>query len=210
MKGKPYLVGLTGSIGMGKSTTGKMFANAGVPIWDADAAVHRLYEKNGAAVPEISKLCPEATGTGSVDRDILSKWIAVSPERLSAIEAIVHPLVAADRLNFIAASDAPILLFDIPLLFETGTDRLMDATVVVTTDSSIQRQRVLAREGMTPERLDAILDRQLPDSEKRARADYVIHTGTLEAARASVQAVLRDIGDRAHARNRAGYGNDGI
>ena len=187
-----------------------MFAEEGVPVWDADAAVHRLYARGGAAVPEIAQLAPEAILEGAVDRAALSRWLSEEPGRLPELESVVHPLVAADRAAFIAAAKTPIVLLDIPLLFETGSDAEMDATVTVTVPAEIQRERVLARPRMTVERFETLLARQMPDAEKRARADYIIETLTLEDARSSVQTVLRDIRDRIDAGNRAGHGDDRI
>jgi dephospho-CoA kinase len=190
----PFRLGLTGSIGMGKSTTAAMFAEAGVPVWDADAAVHRLYAPGGAAVPAIAALHPAAVRDGAVDRAALKDWIARDPGALARIERAVHPLVAADRQAFMAAAQGkPLVVLDIPLLFETGADAQMDATLVVSAPPGVQRARVLARPGMTPEQFDLILSRQMPDAEKRARATWVIETIGLESARAAVQDLIETI-----------------
>lgn len=188
-----FVLGLTGSIGMGKSTTAQMFADEGVPVWDADAAVHRLYAPGGAAVEPIRALCPEAIVEGAVDRGALKAWMARNPSALKQIEAIVHPLVAKDRRAFLDATDADIALLDIPLLFEGGGGTGMDAVVVVSVPEDVQRDRVLARGSMDEATFQTIRDKQMPDAEKRRRADYVIETLTLEAARASVRSVLDDI-----------------
>lgn len=192
----PYLLGLTGSIGMGKSTTAAMFAEAGVPVWDADACVHRLYGQGGAAVPILAVAFPEAIRNGAVDRSALRARMAADTHALSRLESLVHPLVAADRAAFIAAAKAqgaPLVVLDIPLLFETGAETAVDATLVVTTSADIQRARVLERPGMTPEHLAQILSRQMTDAEKRARADYIIETTTIDEARSAVQTLIRDI-----------------
>lgn len=189
----PYVIAITGSIGMGKSTISGMFIDEGVPVWDADAAVHRLYAPGGAAVAPIAALCPAAAGPDGVDRAVLAGWIEKTPGALPRLETVVHPLVAEDRAAFLAASTAPIVGLDIPLLFETGGDRGADHVVVVSTDAAQQKERVMARPGMTEEKFRTILARQLPDAEKRARADTVIPTRTLEGARRAVRSLLADI-----------------
>lgn len=197
----PRLIGLTGSIGMGKSTTAGMFAEAGLPVWDADAAVHRLYAAGGPAGPMLAPLCPDAVGPdGAVDRDVLKAWIARDPQALQRIEAVVHPLVVADRAAFIARAEqagAPAVVLDIPLLFETGADAGMDRVVVVSAPPDIQRERVLSRPGMNAAQFETILARQLPDADKRARADDVIETLTLEGARAAVARIVAQERERA-------------
>lgn len=182
-----HYLGLTGSIGMGKSTTAQMFRDAGVPVWDADAAVHRLYADGGAAVQAIAAVYPDAIVDGAVARDKLKEIIASETSALSKIEQLVHPLVASDRQDFIASHDAPLLVFDIPLLFETGADVWLSSVLVVTAPPDVQKARVLARPGMTQAQFDQILHRQMPDAEKRALADHVIETLTLDDTRAAVQ-----------------------
>jgi len=186
------LVGLTGSIGMGKSTTAKMFAEEGVPVYDADAAVHALYAPGGAAVAPIEAAFPGVTGENGVDRAKLSQRVVGQPDALKKLEAIVHPLVGLSRGAFFEqAKGADIVVLDIPLLFETGGDKAMDAVVVVSAPEHIQRRRVLEREGMDEAKLDAILARQTPDAEKRARAHFVVDTSQgLDHARAQVRHIL--------------------
>ena len=176
---RPYLVGLTGSIGMGKTETARMFARLGIPVYDADAAVHRLYEPGGAAVAEIAKGFPDCVVDGRVDRDRLAAGVRNRPDGLQRLEAIVHPLVAAEQQDFLAKAEAAgteMVVLDIPLLFETGSHVRMDAVVVVSAPHDVQRARVLARPGMTADKLDHILVRQMPDAEKRAKAHFVIET----------------------------------
>lgn len=188
-----FKLGLTGSIGMGKSTTAQLFAEYGCAIWDADAAVHRLYAKGGAAVAPIAAAFPKAVADGEVSRNALKRSIIADPDALKKIEDIVHPLVAEDRQSFLAMTTADIAVLDIPLLFETGSDAQMDAVVCVTAPEHVQRLRVLDRGTMTEEQFETIRDTQLPDADKQARSDYVIETDSLEHAREQVQAVLADI-----------------
>lgn len=186
------ILGLTGSIGMGKSTTAQMFRDAGVPVWDADAAVHVLYAKGGAAIAPLSALFPDAVRDGAIVRSALRKHIAADPDALRRIETIVHPLVAAHRQEFLSRhADAPLVVLDIPLLFETGGDQLCTHTLVVSVPAKVQRDRVLARNTMTEQDFENILSRQMPDAEKRARADFVIETTSLEAARAGVHDLIQ-------------------
>src|SRR5271165_355651 len=169
------ILGLTGSIGMGKSTTAKLFAEAGVPVYDADAAVHKIYE--GEAAPAIEAAFPGTTANGKVDRTKLSARVVHDPAAMKQLEEIVHPMLGASRQKFlddVEASGAPVVVVDIPLLFETGGEKRVDAVVVVTTSPEVQRERILVRDNMTGEKLDAILARQLPDAEKRKRADFVV------------------------------------
>ncbi|MFS4438397.1 dephospho-CoA kinase [Paracoccaceae bacterium GXU_MW_L88] len=190
----PFRLGLTGSIGMGKSTTAKMFADAGVPVWDADATVHKLYSKGGAAVEPMKKIAPDAVIEGAIDRNVLKTEIARDSTVLKRIENFVHPLVVADRREFMASADADMVLFDIPLLYETGAEVDCDAVVVVTAPENVQRERVLARGQMSEDTFEKILWRQLPDAEKRERADFVIDTSKgFDDARAQVLDVITKI-----------------
>lgn len=188
-----FLIGLTGSIGMGKSTTARQFEAEGCAVWDADAAVHRLYAKGGAAVAPMAEAFPAAVIDGAVSRDALKLIISRDPQALRKIEEIVHPLVAQDRAAFIAATAAEIVVLDIPLLFETGGEARVDATVCVSIDPETQKKRVMSRGTMSEDQFAAILAKQMSDSEKRARADYVITTDTPESAAHQVRAVLADI-----------------
>jgi len=185
-------LGLTGSIGMGKSTVAAMFEELGVPVFDADAAVHRLQGEGGRLVAAIEAMFPDTTGPKGVDRTLLGEAVLADPRALKQLEALVHPAVGEERAAFLGAhKDAPLVVFDIPLLFETGGESRVDKVVVVSAPTDIQRARVLARPGMTEARLDAILFRQMPDAEKRARADFVIPTGgTIAETRAAVAAIL--------------------
>lgn len=191
-----WKLGLTGSIGMGKSTTAAMFRDEGVPVWDADATVHKLYAKGGAAVLPIGQEFPDAIVDGAVDRDQLKQIIANDAGVLPKLEAIVHPLVAADRAEILDTNKAELVVFDIPLLFETGADRWLDSVLVVTCPSEVQAKRVLDRGTMSPEQVQMILSRQMPDAEKRARADHVIETLTLDATRAAVRNLIAELKTR--------------
>jgi dephospho-CoA kinase len=188
------ILGLTGSIGMGKSTTAKLFAEAGVPVYDADATVHRLYE--GEAVAAIEAAFPGTTAGGKVDRNRLSAQVVHDPDAIRRLEGIVHPMLGASRQKFLhdaERSGAPVVVVDVPLLYETGGEKRVDAVVVVTTTPEIQRERVLARDNMSGERLDAILARQLPDAEKRKRADFLVDTSHgLDPVRARIRDILSE------------------
>lgn len=185
-------LGLTGSIGMGKTTVAKMFADEGVPVFDADQVVHRLQGPEGALVAEIEAAFPGTTSASGVDRGALSERVLGAPESLQRLEALVHPAVGRERDAFLAAhANAALVVLDIPLLFEKGGWNLVDKIAVVSAPVEIQRQRVLARGGMTTEKFDQILGLQLPDAEKRARADFVIPTGgSMDETRASVRRIV--------------------
>ena len=189
----PRTLGLTGGIGMGKSTTAAMFAERGAAVWDADAAVRRLYGRGGAGVPAIAAIRPDAIREGAVDRDALKAWIAEDAEALPALDRAIHPLVAADRAAFVERADAALVVCDVPLLFESGADAGMDRTATVSVPPEVQRARVLARGTMDAAALGAILARQMTDAERRARADYVIDTTRLEAARADVARIVEEM-----------------
>lgn len=196
---RPFRLGLTGSIGMGKSTTAAMFLEEGIPVWDADAAVHRLYAPGGEAVAPLAALCPAALRDGGIDRAALKDWIATDASALARIEAVVHPLVAADRAVFLDGTSSDIVVLDIPLLFEKGSEAEMDATLLVTAPPEVQRARVMARPGMTEAQFATILARQMPDADKRARATHIIETLSVDAARAAVRALIAHLRKTRHA-----------
>ncbi|WP_426438268.1 dephospho-CoA kinase [Bradyrhizobium genosp. P] len=189
------ILGLTGSIGMGKSTTAKLFMEAGVPVYDADAAVHQLYE--GEAAPAIEAAFPGTTAGGKVDRAKLSARVVHDAPAMRQLEQIVHPMLGASRQKFFAdaeTADAPVVVVDVPLLFETGGEKRVDAVVVVTTSPELQRERVLARGTMDAEKLDAIIARQMPDAEKRKRADFIVDTSHgLDPVRARIRDILDEV-----------------
>ena len=185
-----FKLGLTGSIGMGKSTTAQMFAELGIPVWDADNAVHKLYSTGGAAVPAIQELYPEAIEHGEVSRPALKRLIQSNENVLGELERIVHPLVATDRENFIGTSDSDIVLMDIPLLFETNDDKHMDAIACVNIDPKTQRERVLQRNTITEEQFEQILSKQLPNDVKCSQSDFVIQTDNLDHAKEQVAHII--------------------
>lgn len=190
---------LTGSIGMGKSTVAAMFAEAGIPVFDADSIVRQLQGPGGRLVPEIERLFPGSTEDGVIDREKLAAIVLSDPDQLVRLEALMHPAVHHERTRFILDhGDAPALLFDIPLLFETHGEENFDYVIVVSAPAELQRTRVMARPGMTEAKFQSILDRQMPDAEKRAKADFVIDTsGSFEATRAQVDQILTCIGLKA-------------
>ena len=191
---KPFVIGLTGSIGMGKSETARLFAAEGIPVHDADAAIARLYDKGGAAVAVIASEFPGAVQDGIVDRARLSALVTKDDKALKKLETLVHPLVAADRDMFLQATAAPIVLFDVPLLFETGADAEANAIVVVSAPEEVQQARVLARPGMTADKFESLKARQLGDAQKRQQAHYVVMTDQgLDHAREQVKMILADI-----------------
>ena len=194
-----FVVGLTGSIGMGKSTTAQLFADEGCPVWDADAAVHRLYAQGGLAVAPMQAIFPEAIEDGAVSREKLKAIIAGDASALKRIEAVVHPLVAQDRAGFLARHPDEIVILDIPLLFETGAADQMDAVVVVSVDAAEQRRRVLGRGTMSAAQFETILAKQTPDAEKREKADYIVLTTSPAEAWRQVREILADIRGRKHA-----------
>ena len=207
------VLGLTGSIGMGKSTTTAMFADAGALVWNADDAVHRLYAKGGAAVGPVAEAFPGVVADGAIDRTRLANALGSDGAAFRRLEAIVHPLVLKGRLEDLAAADArgvKLAVLDIPLLFETGGEAAVDAVVVVTADPEVQAARVLARPGMTRERFEAILARQTPDEEKRRRADFIVDTGRgLEAARSQVREIVGTVLAPGWTSHRRGVSSDG-
>jgi dephospho-CoA kinase len=195
------ILGLTGSIGMGKSTTARLLAEEGAPVYDSDAAVHALYVKGGAAVEAVAKEFPAALRDGAIDRAALGPAVLGEPGAMKRLEAIVHPLVRAEQAKFLRqhhAAGAPLVVLDIPLLFETEADKLVDAVIVVTAPADVQRERALAREGMDERKFAHILAKQMPDAEKRERADFLVNTGLgLEEARAQIRAVLEVVREAA-------------
>ena len=188
-----YVLGLTGSIGMGKSTTADMFASEGIPVWDADATVRKLYEPNGAAVKIVAQHYPDAMEGNAVSRAKLRGLISKNPDVLNHLQSFVHPLVAQNRAAFLAETTSSIVVLDIPLLFETGANEVCDGIVVVTAPANIQRDRVLARGEMTEAEFELILSKQMPDTEKRAKATWIVETLTLDGAAQSVREILHSI-----------------
>lgn len=196
---------------MGKSTTAQMFRDAGIPVWDADATVHELYSCGGAAVEPVSKIAPSVLIDGAIDRLRLSEEVAANPNLLTDLEKIVHPLVAQNRSKFLSSSGSDIVVVDVPLLFETGTHKSVDAIVVVSTNPTEQKRRVLMRDGMTEEKFEALLSRQYPDQKKREEAHYIVDSTTLEGARKDVQTIIRKIrGELRNAGNRPGHRDNGV
>lgn len=188
-----FVLGLTGSIGMGKSTTAEMFAQQGVPVWDADETVRKLYDRGGEAAALIAQNYPQAMENDAVSRAKLRELISADPDILDHVQSLVHPLVAQDRAAFLARAKEPVVLLDIPLLYETGADAECDGVVVVSVPVEVQKSRVLARGEMSKAEFEMILSRQMPDAEKRKRARWVIETLTLDAARQSVTNILTEI-----------------
>ena len=189
-----HFLGLTGSIGMGKSTTAQMFRDEGIPVWDADAAVHALYEKGGNAVGPVGAALPDAIVDGAVDRNALRQMIAKDPSVITTLEKLVHPLVAEHRKAFLDQHKCPLVVLDIPLLFETGAETWLSSVLVVTAPADVQKARVLARPGMTEDQFNLILSRRTPDAEKRARADHIVDTGTdLATTQRAVSALVAQL-----------------
>jgi len=196
---KPFVLGLTGSIGMGKSTIGRFFREAGVPVWEADETVHRLYAKGGPAARKIAAFRPQAVKDGAVDREALKEWIGKDQSALRAIEAIIHPLVASDRADFIAGAEAAgerLVVLEIPLLYETHVEGEMDAVLVVSAPADIQKARVMARPGMTEANFAMLLAKQMPDRKKRELADFVIQSIDLDASKQAVMALIERLRTR--------------
>lgn len=194
-----FKLGLTGSIGMGKSTTAGFFADHGCAVWDADAAVHRLYAEGGPAVEPVAAVFPQAVQNGAVSRDALKQALIADPSKFKALEHIVHPLVAQDRAEFIKTATTDIVVLDIPLLFETGANRAMDAVACVSIDAETQKQRVMARQTMDEKTFQQILDRQWPNADKAAKSDYVIHTDSLDHAKQQVAEIVKTIRNKINA-----------
>ncbi|MFA8441656.1 dephospho-CoA kinase [Yoonia sp.] len=188
-----HLLGLTGSIGMGKSTTAQMFRDEGIPVWDADAAVHELYAKGGAAVAPIQAALPDAIVDGAVSRDRLKEMIAEDLSVMGKLEEIVHPLVRQHRAAFLDTTDGPLLVLDIPLLFETNAQNWLSSVLVVSAPEDVQKERVMARPGMTVDQFARILERQMPDDKKRALADHIIETLTLDGTRKAVRKLIAEL-----------------
>lgn len=188
-----FRLGLTGSIGMGKSTTAAMFAARGLPVWDADAAVHRLYAAPSPASAALAPHFPDAVTDHGIDRDALKSRIAADPTALARLESLIHPLVAADRAAFLAATTADIVILDIPLLFENGTQAELHATLLVTAPAALQRARVLARPGMTLAQFETLLARQMPDAQKRGLATHIVETLSLDATRVYIDSLITHI-----------------
>jgi dephospho-CoA kinase len=195
------ILGLTGSIGMGKSTTARLIAEEGAPVYDSDAIVHALYAKGGGAVEAVGREFPAALKDGAIDRSALSQAVLADDAAMKRLEAIVHPLVRAEQAKFLRqhhAAGAPLVVLDIPLLFETAADKLVDAVIVVTAPADVQRQRALARPNMDERKFAHILSKQMPDAEKRERADFLVNTGFgIEDARAQIRAVLEVVREAA-------------
>ncbi len=194
-----HLLGLTGSIGMGKSTTAQMFRDEGIPVWDADATVHKLYEKGGAAVDAFKEHLPAAVVDDAVDRAALKNMLADNPDLMKTLERIVHPLVAQDRADFLEKQSGPLVVLDIPLLFETNAQSWLTSVLVVTAPPDVQKTRVMARGEMTDAMFAQILSRQIPDAEKRARADHIIEKLTLDDTRRSVRNLIAELTGAEHA-----------
>lgn len=197
MKPRSYVLGLTGSIGMGKSTTAQMFRDLGVAVWDADQVVGDLYSLGGKAILGLAKINPTFVVSGMADREAMKRAIAEDPQILTQVEALVHPMVQASRTKFLNEnSKSDLVVLDIPLLYETRSQSQMDGVLVVTAPARVQRDRVLGRGSMTVEMFEAILAKQIPDAQKRSRADYVIETLTLEATKAAVTSLVEQLRDK--------------